>query len=155
MCWICGSVAIWFLLYVVLTMWGFHFAVKSAISMIHALLVRWCQGSFATVNLASACAGTRALAMSAGKAMSSKELQIADQMHKAGKAKKDIVERLQVARARVDEEGPSVTAVYRHLRGVTYKRDACETRGRPSTLPPRLVIIAMQQRVQLIRAWWW
>ena len=49
--------------------------------------------------------------------MSSKELQIADQMHKAGKAKKDIVERLQVARARVDEEGPSVTAVYREELG--------------------------------------
>ena len=119
--------------------------------MIHALLGRWCQDSFAAANVASACAGIRALAM-AGKAMSSKELQIADQMHKAGKAKKDIVERLQAARARVDEEGPSVTAVYRHLRGVTYKRNACETRGRPSTLPPRLVITAMQQRVQLIRA---
>jgi len=150
MCWICGSVD--FDSCFMLTMLAFYFAIKSSISMIHALLGRWCQDSFATANLASAFAGTRALAKPAGEAMSSKELQIADQMHKAGKAKKDIVERLQAARARVDEEGPSVTAVYRHLRGVTYKRDACETRGRPSTLPPRLVITAMQQRLQLIRA---
>ena len=85
------------------------------------------------------------MAMEAGSHMSVKELQLLEARQKDGKTPKEIVNFLQNRRAKAGGEGPSASAVYRHLKGETYRRSAAEKRGRKSTLPPRWVHTAMQQ----------
>ena len=85
------------------------------------------------------------MAMEAGSHMSVKELQLLEARQKGGKTPKEILDFLQNRRAKAGGEGPSASAVYRHLKGETHRRSAAEKRGRKSTLPPRWVHTAMQQ----------
>ena len=74
-----------------------------------------------------------------------------DDMHKKGKSPKEILAKLQRDRARHGDDGPGSSAVYNFLAGVTHRRDASETRGRPSQLPRRLVSTAVRVRKHLIQ----
>ena len=71
--------------------------------------------------------------------LSDKEIVRMDDMQKAGESPKDILFKLQRDRARKGMSGPGHTAVYDFLSGKTHRRDADESRGRPSKVPPRLV----------------
>ena len=68
------------------------------------------------------------------------------------KAPKDIIKTLQQQRRRRGEDGPSPGTVYSYLKGYTFKRNAKETRGAPSTLPPNLVKTAFSERAKLCRS---
>ena len=53
-----------------------------------------------------------------------------DDMNKRGKPPQEIFAKIQAARDRKGESGPSKDGVYRFLSGHTYKRGAKENRGR-------------------------
>ena len=74
-----------------------------------------------------------------------------DDMNKRGKTPQEILAKLQAARDRKGESGPSKDGVYRFLSGHTYKRGAKENRGRRTRLPPRVVQIANAERRKLIQ----
>ena len=54
-------------------------------------------------------------------------------------------------RARRGMSGPGSTAVYDFLAGKTHRRDADQSKGRPSKVPARLVAIAVSERKRLIQ----
>ena len=86
--------------------------------------------------------------MSATK-LSDAQIVRMDDMQKA--SPKDILFKLQRDRARRGMSGPGSTAVYDFLAGKTHRRDADESRGRPSKVPARLVAIAVSERKTLIQ----
>ena len=74
-----------------------------------------------------------------------------DKLLKAKNTPGDIIRKLQSARARAGKEGPSASAVYRFLKGETFKRDVSETRGAKARLPTGVITVANQQRRRLIK----
>ena len=75
-----------------------------------------------------------------------------DEMEKVGQSATDILHVLRAERAVAGEPGPSLSAVYRTMRGQSYKRGAPERRGRPAKLPPGLVGVAEEARLNLVQS---
>ena len=83
--------------------------------------------------------------------MSETELALADKLLKQGDEKEAIVLKLQGDRVKKGRDGPSRSAVYRYLKGSTYKRDAEESRGRERERPKNIVNVAHRERKRLIK----
>ena len=81
--------------------------------------------------------------------MTQKELRTIDVMQRKGSAASNILKKLEADREKLDESGPSESALYRYLSGQGYERGAEETRGRGSTLPKNLVKVAVAERAKL------
>ena len=72
-----------------------------------------------------------------------------DDMRKDGEEPKDILAKLQRNRARKGSHGPGHATAYNFLAGAAHRRDATESRGRISKMPPRLVSVAARMRKRL------
>ena len=108
---------------------GYHQHVLSALFWLKAIVLQP-NLPLASTGLLLSC--SRAMA---GAHMSAQEVAAMDRMHKKGEPPKDIIAKLVEARAKKGAAGPSPSAVYRFLAGVSYKREAAEKHGRKRRLP--------------------
>ena len=84
--------------------------------------------------------------------MTEAEVATADALQKQGHSAREVLATLQKERRKAGGRGPSQSAVYRFLKGDTYKRGASEQRGRPVALPPDMVSVAEEVRMKLMEA---
>ncbi len=74
-----------------------------------------------------------------------------NQLQKQGQEPAKILKKLRKDRLKKGGTGPSQSAVYRVLKGITYKPQKEETRCRPPTVPATLVKVANEERAKLIK----
>ena len=84
--------------------------------------------------------------------MSLGEVNFVNQRQKQGEKPAKILKKLRKDRLKAGSTGPSQSALYRVLKGLTYKPQTEETRGRPSTEPATMVTVASKERLKLIKA---
>ena len=84
--------------------------------------------------------------------MSPGEVNLVNQKQKQGEKPARILKKLRKDRLKTGSTRPSQSALYRVLKGLTYKPQTEETRGRPSTMPTTMVAVADKERLKLIKA---
>ena len=80
-----------------------------------------------------------------------KEVEVLDAMLRKKAARQAAIKKLQLARSKDRNKGPSESAVYAFWSGKSWARNKPERRGRKSKVPRHIVRIANAERIKLLK----